>query len=104
MNRIICLVAVTSIGLFFGLTPTLGDEPSKGSPAEQVAAIRAQLDSARADYVRKLQKASTTDERNQLMKEVPNSEPFAEQMLHARRTQQPVDLRGADPQNLFLKR
>lgn len=81
MNRIVSLAVATSIWLFFGLTPTVGVEPPKGSPAEQVAAIRAQLDSARADYVRKLQKASTTDERNQLMKEVPNSEPYAEQML-----------------------
>lgn len=67
--------------LFFGLTPTLGAESSKASPAEQVAAIRAQLEAARADYLRKLEKASTTEERNQLMKEVPEPGPFAERML-----------------------
>jgi thiol-disulfide isomerase/thioredoxin len=95
VNKLIYLAAATSAWLLLGPASAPGADASKGSPAEQVAAIRAQLDSARADYVRKLQKAATTDERNQLMKEAPNPEPFAEQMLRVA-TENPFDPAALD--------
>lgn len=56
------------------------DSP-KGTPSEQVAAIRERLDAARREYIKKLEKTTTTSERNQLMKEVPKPDAYAEQML-----------------------
>ncbi len=65
------------------LLPSALDDPNlpKGTPAEQIATIRARLDAARAEYIGKFEKAETTADRNRLMKEVPRPEPFAEQML-----------------------
>ncbi len=67
-----------------GLVITTGqDDPElpKGSPAEQVAAIRARLEAARVEYVRKFEKATTTAERDRLMREAPRPEPYADLML-----------------------
>lgn len=58
------------------------DQLPQGTPAEQVAAIKKKLDTARSNYVRKFEKASTTEERNQLMKEVPQPEQYAKLMMH----------------------
>jgi thiol-disulfide isomerase/thioredoxin len=78
-------LAVTfSVWLLCGLilgAPAFGSELPDGNPAEQVAAIRARLEAARAEYIRKVEKASTTAERDQLAKEVPRSEPYANLML-----------------------
>lgn len=52
-----------------------------GTPAEQVAAIQASLDAARAEYIRKFEKATTTAERDRLVKEAPLPDPYAEKML-----------------------
>ncbi len=59
------------------------DEPEMpmGTPREQFAAIKGKLDQARAEYIAKLQKATTTDERNQLSRAVPRTEGYARQMM-----------------------
>lgn len=78
------LAVAISAWLLFGLVlsaPAWGSELPEGNPAEQVAAIRAQLEAARSDYIRKVEKASTTAERDQLAKEVPQPEPYANSML-----------------------
>lgn len=81
MYKIVPFAFVTSLWLLVGLAAASATEMPAGSPTEQVAAIRAELESARASYVRKLEKAATTEERNRLMKEVPPSELFGERML-----------------------
>jgi peroxiredoxin len=52
-----------------------------GTLEQQVAAIRKQLDTARTEYIAKLEKAKTTAERDQLMKEVPRPQAYAEKVL-----------------------
>lgn len=56
-------------------------ELPQGSPAEQVAGIRAKLEAARAEHIRKLQKAATAADRDRLLREAPRPEPFADLML-----------------------
>ncbi|NOT30460.1 MAG: TlpA family protein disulfide reductase [Planctomycetes bacterium] len=52
-----------------------------GTPAQQVAAIQAELEAARAAYIEKIQQATTSAERDRLMGEAPPPTPFAERVL-----------------------
>ena len=77
---------MNQIQLFLGVCSIIAaplDNPQmpKGKPSEQVAALRAQLERAREDYIRRFEKATTTTERDMLMKDVPQTEPYAELML-----------------------
>lgn len=76
-------VLINPVAMTRATTVPVPDEPETpvGTPQEQFAAIKAKLDQARAEYIAKLEKATTTEERNQLSRAFPRTERYAEQML-----------------------
>lgn len=73
-------VAPTVCALAFATLVDVAQMPT-GTPAQQVAAVRARLDAARAEFVKKVQAASSNADRDRLMRQAPNSDKYARLML-----------------------
>lgn len=75
------MLAFLSLTVLVATVSQSGPSIPPGTPAEQVGAIRAGLEAARAEYIRKFENATTTAQRDQLLKEAPLPDPYAESML-----------------------